>query len=358
MSNDSTMQALVLHAVNDLRLEQIARPQPQPGEALVRVAFCGICGSDIPRVFVKGTYHFPTVCGHEFAGTVEACGAGVNDYKPGDRVVVFPLLWCGKCAACERGDFVQCSDYDYYGSRRDGAFAQYLAAPTRNLVRVPDGVSLEAASMTEPAAVALHALRRTGGSLVGETVAVFGAGPIGLITAQWARAMGAAQVVLFDVIPQKLAMAATLGFTLAFDSRKVDPVAQVEALSEGRGAEVCIEAAVVPITMNQAIAAARVGGRVVLLGNPSADVTLPAKLISQVMRREIDLRGTWNSSFSAAGNNDDWRAVLHGAARGAVDLDSLVTHRVPLADAADALRMMRDRSQFFAKVLIQPNCVS
>jgi len=349
-----TMNALVLHAVGDARLERVPKPEAGPGEVLVRVAFCGICGSDIPRTFVKGTYQFPTICGHEFAGTIEVCAEGVQGYKPGDRVVVFPLLWCGKCASCELGKYVQCSDYDYYGSRRDGAFAEYVAVPPANLVPVPEGVSMEAASMTEPAAVALHALKRTGGSFVGQTVVIFGAGPIGLMTAQWARMMGTEQVILFDLIPEKLAMAQRLGFDLAFNARHCNPLEKTDELTAGRGAEVSIEAAGVPVTLNQAIAAARTGGRVVILGNPSADVTLPAALISQAMRRELDILGTWNSSFSAAGNNDDWRAVLRAVASGAIDLDSLVTHRVRLAESFDALVMMRDQSEFFAKVLVEP----
>jgi len=348
------MNALVLHAVGEARLEKIAKPAAGPSEVLVRVGFCGVCGSDIPRTFVKGTYHFPTVCGHEFAGTVEACGEGVDEYAPGDRVVVFPLLWCGKCASCELGNYVQCSDYDYYGSRRDGAFAEYVAVPPKNLVPVPEGVSMEAASMTEPAAVALHALKRAGGSFIGETVVVFGAGPIGLMAAQWARMMGAADVIVFDLVPEKLEMAERLGFESAFDVRDGNPVEKVNELTGGQGAEVCVEGAGVPVTLNQAIAAARVGGRVVIMGNPSADVTLPAGLISQAMRRELDLLGTWNSAFSAAGNNDDWRAVLAGAAANAIDLDSLVSHRIPLDGAMGALEMMRDQSEFFAKVLIEP----
>ncbi len=354
MTAAPTMDALVLHAVGDARFERIPKPAVTAGEVLVRVAFCGVCGSDIPRTFVKGTYHFPTVCGHEFAGTVEACGQGVEEYRPGDRVVVFPLLWCGQCASCELGSYVQCSDYDYYGSRRDGAFAEYVSVPPQNLVPVPQGVSMEAASMTEPAAVALHALKRAGGAFVGETVVIFGAGPIGLVAAQWARTMGAEKVVVFDLIPEKLAMANRLGFDLAIDVRDGDPVEKVRQLTGGYGAEVCIEGAGVPVTLNQAIAAARVNGRVVIMGNPSADVTLPAALISQAMRRELDVLGTWNSAFSAAGNNDDWRAVLAAAASGAIDLDSLVTHRVSLEKSFDALVMIRDRSEFFGKVLIRP----
>lgn len=348
------MKALVLHAVGDVRVEQVRRPEPAAGEVLVRVAFCGVCGSDIPRTFIKGTYHFPMVCGHEFAGTVEQCGSEVERFAPGDRVVVFPLLWCGRCSACEQGHYVQCSDYDYYGSRRDGGFAQYVAVRAENSIRVPEGISLQAASMTEPAAVALHAVRRAGGSLPGETVVVFGAGPIGLIAAQWARIMGAARVILFDVVPEKLQMAARLGFSLAFNAREHNPVDTVERITGGHGAEVCVEAAGVPITLLQAIKAARTGGRVVLLGNPSADVTVPAGLLSQAMRRELALLGVWNSSYSVAGNNDDWHTVLESVAAGQLELECLVTHCVPLEEALDALQMMRDGSSFFCKVLIEP----
>mgnify|MGYP002623509238 CR=1 FL=1 len=151
MSSSDQMQALVLHGIGDARYERIPRPAPGSGEVLVHIGFCGVCGSDIPRTFVKGTYRFPTVCGHEFAGVVEQVGEEVTEFAAGDRVAVFPLLWCGKCPACEQGRYVQCHDYDYLGSRSDGAFAEYVVAPAPNLLRVPENVSLEAASMTEPA---------------------------------------------------------------------------------------------------------------------------------------------------------------------------------------------------------------
>jgi len=348
------MQALVLHAIGEARCEQIPVPVPGEGQVRVRVGFCGVCGSDIPRVFVKGTYHFPTVCGHEFAGTVESCGLGVEGFSPGDPVAVFPLIWCGKCPACERGQYVQCYDYDYLGSRSDGGFAEYVVAPQANLLRVPEGVSLEEAAMTEPAAVALHAVRRGGGCSVGETVAVFGAGPIGLMVVQWVRALGASQVVLFDIVPKKLEMARAMRFHLSFDSREEDPVAKVESLTAGQGADVCIEAAGCPPTTLQALKAVGRGGRVVLLGNPSADVKMPMGLLSQLMRREVGIFGTWNSEYSHTGNHNDWSDVLTALATKRIDLTSLVTHRVGLPEAFGALKMMRDRTEFFSKVLVEP----
>ena len=349
------MEALVLHSVGDLRLEQIPVPQLAAGDVRVRIGFCGVCGSDIPRIFVKGTYSFPTVCGHEFAGIVDAYGPGVDDFAPGDPVVVFPLLWCGTCAACEQGKYVQCHDYDYLGSRSDGAFAEYVVAPKENLIAVPPGVTLEEAAMTEPAAVALHAVRRVHTSLAGKTVAIFGAGPIGLMTAQWARIMGATTVFLFDIVAEKLELAKQLGFDKVFNTMAEEPVEVVNAHTDGKGAHVCVEAAGVPATYRDALGSVGRGGSVVLLGNPATDVMLPAVLISQLMRREVNIFGTWNSDYSAAGNDDDWRTVLQAMASGMLTLMPLITHKVPLSDSSDILHKMQDESEFYTKVLIHPS---
>ncbi len=352
------MKALLLEQIGHLRIAELSRPTPASGEVLVRVGFCGVCGSDIPRVFVKGTYRFPLVCGHEIAGTVEECGPDVEGVQPGDRVAVFPLIWCGKCRACERGQYVQCRDYDYLGSRTDGGFAQFVRAPARNLLKIPADVSLEAGAMTEPAAVALHALRRAGGCFAGESVAVFGLGPIGLLVAQWARALGAERLILFDIVPQKLAMAASLGFTNVYDARQESPEQAVARLTDGVGADVCIEAAGVPATTVQALQAAGQSGRVVLLGNPAADVTLSASLISQVMRRELTVLGTWNSDFSVTGNKDDWHTSLQAMARGTIQVEPLISHRVGLEEAIETLRQMHQQSGLFSKVLVCPHARS
>ncbi|MGC8880273.1 MAG: galactitol-1-phosphate 5-dehydrogenase [Anaerolineae bacterium] len=352
--NRALMHACVLHAVGDLRYQQVPKPHPKSGQVLVRVAFCGVCGSDIPRVFVKGTYRFPTIIGHEFSGIVEECGEGVDRVLPGERVVVFPLIWCGKCAPCEQGKYVQCTDYDYLGSRSDGAFAEYVIAPQENLLRVPEGVSLEEASMTEPAAVALHALRRIGQNLLGRSVAVFGAGPIGLMVAQWARAMGAAPIFVFDIVTRKVQMAQEMGFELAFNSREQDALEIIRSVTQREGVAISIECAGVAQTFVQAAACTMRGGTMVILGNPAADVTLPAALISQLMRREVAMLGTWNSDYSVAGNDDDWRAVLSGMERGIIALRPLITHQVPLRDAPQALLMMKEGREFFSKVLVYP----
>ena len=346
------MKAAVLHAINDLRVESIPRPSPGPGEVLLRIGSCGICGSDLPRVFTKGTYTFPTVCGHEFAGTVVALGAGA-DLAIGTAVTVFPLLWCGRCQECERGEYARCHDYDYLGSRSDGGFAEYVVAPQRNCLPLPAGVSLEEGALTEPAAVALHAVKRAG-LKAGETVAVFGAGPIGLLVAQWARALGAVRVLIFDIATQNLQLARSLGFSEVFDSTVTDPQQQVEELTNGRGADVTIEAAGVAATFTAAVSTAAAGGRVVMLGNPSGAVTLSAQLISRMMRRELALIGTWNSSYSVTGLADDWRTVLAAVAAGTIKLQPLITHRFGLDDILSGLHLLKERREFVSKVLINP----
>jgi L-iditol 2-dehydrogenase len=173
------------------------------------------------------------------------------------------------------------------------------------------------------------------------------------MVAQWARAMGASRVMLFDLVAEKLELARQLGFSDVYNSREVDPVATVQAATEGQGAHLALDAAGVPPTLLQALEATRRGGRVVLLGNPSGDVTLPVPLISQLLRREIRISGTWNSTYSVHGD-DDWRATLEAMSTGAINLRPLVTHRVSLEQSFEALRMMEQGREFFSKVLIHP----
>lgn len=345
------MKALVLHAVGDLRYEDVPTPAIPTGWARLRVHAAGVCGSDLPRCFTKGTYRFPTIPGHEFAGTVEEVNG--EGPAPGTPVAVFPLIWCGKCEACYQGAFAQCADYDYIGSRRDGAWAEQVIAPVRNLIPLPLTTRLDDACLAEPAAVALHALRRGQSVAFGETVAIFGAGPIGLMAAQWARLMGAGAVVLFDVATDKLALARQLGFSHVIDVRAQDPVAALEAISPG-GAPLTLEAAGVPATTLAALRATRAGGRCVLMGNPEAGVHLPSELISQAMRREIAIYGTWNSTFAPTGTQDDWHPVLDAMTTGAFSTAPLVSHRIPLAEAPAFLRAMMDRQVTYSRVVLLP----
>jgi len=345
------VKACVLHAVGDLRYEEVSTPVPAGGEVLVRVGACGVCGSDIPRVFQKGTYRFPTIPGHEMAGVVTALGEGVDAAWMGRRVAVFPLIPCRRCGLCAIGEYALCTDYGYLGSRSDGGFAEYVPAPVWNLVPVPDAVSLEEAAMAEPAAVAVHALRQ-GRIDIGDAVAILGAGPIGVILAMWARAWGAGRVLLVDIDADKLAFAASMGFHDGCNARETDPVAWINQVT-GRGADLVVEAAGSPVTFEQAMHAARPLGRVVLMGNPAGDMKLTQKGYWAILRKQLVVTGTWNSAYSDLPRNE-WRLVLDALAAGQLDLKPLITHRVGLAGLYDAMVMMRDRAVFTNKILYVP----
>jgi L-iditol 2-dehydrogenase len=344
MSKPDAMNACVLHAVGDLRFEQVSMPQRKPGEVLLKIRASGICGSDLPRVFERGTYHFPTIPGHEFAG--EIAEADDPDLV-GRRAAVFPLLPCMRCEACRAEEYAQCAHYNYFGSRCDGGFAEYLCVPEWNLVCVPDGVGFEEAAMTEPAAVARHAVL-TGGVKPGDAVAIFGAGPIGMMLAQWARSFGASQVMLSDIDPYKVEFAGKMGFE-AMNSRKNDAVEFIRQATGGRGADVCIEGAGASQAWEQCLGAAAAFGRVVLMGNPSGDMKLTQKGYWEILRKQLTLKGTWNSSYGSRSN--DWKAALEAMSEGILNLKPLVSHRFPLSQCQEAFDVMRRRDGWVSKVL-------
>jgi L-iditol 2-dehydrogenase len=303
----------------------------------------------VPRVLKKGTYRFPLIPGHEFAGTVAALGAGAKGWKVGDRVAVFPLVPCRKCEWCGEEAYELCEEYDYLGSRSNGAFAEYVVAPAWNLLRVPKEVPLEAAAMTEPAAVALHALNQF---VVEECdlVAIFGAGPIGIMLAQWAAAQEAGDIWIVDVQPAKLEAAGRLTRAHCLNGAETDAVAEIRRGTNGRGVDLAVEAAGVPATVRQCLAAAAKMGEVVLLGNPSADVTLPQDEVSQILRKQLTIYGTWNSVFRAR-REDEWSAAVAAMASGDLNLLPLITHRFRLEQANEAFALMAEGREFHNKVM-------
>ena len=344
------MKAAVLHAVGDLRHEDVPVPEIRPGEVLVEVRAAGVCGSDIPRVMTKGTYSFPLVPGHEFAGEVAKVANDVlASVSLGDRVAVFPLIPCGNCAYCQIGEYAQCDMYDYLGSRRDGGFAEYVAVPADNLVPIPDNVDFESAAMAEPASVALHALRRVGVD-AGDSVAILGAGPIGIILAQWARICGAGRIFLSDVVEEKLDVARGYGFGDCLNAAREEVVSRIIEETDGRGADICIEAAGTPTTFEQSLRMVRKLGKVVLMGNVSGDVVIPERTASTILRGQLTIYGTWNSSFTAVPKNE-WRTALQFMNTGILDMKPLITHRFRLDQMHEAFDMMQNRREFFNKVM-------
>jgi len=348
---NGTMNAAVLHAPADLRYERVNVPAIREDEALVRVRAAGVCGSDLGRVMKTGTYRFPTIPGHEFCGEVAAVGAAVQGVRVGDRVAVAPILPCLDCEFCASGDYGLCDRYNYLGSRTDGGFAQFVAAPAKNLIPLPDSLSFAEGAMIEPAAVTLHGMMRVGVN-AGETVAVLGCGTIGLFAIQFAKIMGATRVIATDVAPDKLELAARVGADVCIDSAARDAVERIRELTGGRGADVAIETAGVVQTQEQTLRAVRKKGRVLLLGTAHRDVVLPPKSFENIVRYELTLVGSWNS-YSAPFPGAEWRATVEYAKSGALKLAPLITHRYPLSEAPTVFVDLAARAYPFTKVMFE-----
>lgn len=288
------MKALLLSEYKKLEVADLPQPQPGADEVLVRVEACGICGSDVHGYDgTSGRRIPPIVMGHEAAGTIAAVGAAVEGYKAGDRVTFDSTVYCGQCEYCRRGEVnlcdrrqvvgVSCGDY-----RRAGAFAEYVVVPQRILYHLPEGLSFPEAAMLEAVSVALHAVRLSE-LKGGETALVVGAGMIGLLTLQAARAGGAARVIVADIDATRLKLAKEMGADEVLQLSGAELVAEIMKLTGNKGVDVALEAVGRNETVSVAIDSVRKGGTVTLIGNISPEVTLP---LQKVVTRQLRLQGT------------------------------------------------------------------
>lgn len=348
-----TMEALVLHAPADLRWEEARIPRPRPGWVLVEVAACGVCGSDPHRVMVSGCYRHPMIVGHEFSGIVAALGAGVKTTQVGDRVAVVPIIPCGTCAYCQMGEYAICDNYDFLGSRSNGAMASYVTAPAANCVPVPDGVSLEAAALSDPACVALHGLRKLPRFEAGYSVAIIGAGPIGLFMLQWARALGAGQTIVLDLEQDKLTLARSLGADLAIHVQEEDPAENVFQATAGKGVHVVAVCAGSVAAQKVGVSIARKLGYFIHIGTPHADVTFTEAEWEAVRRKELSLFGTINYRFAAPLH--EWQVALEFMQDGRLHAEPLITHRCELKEGPALFPRLYSRDLPYCKVLFVPN---
>lgn len=338
------MKALVLHKIGDLQYEDIQLPPRKNDEVTVTIKAAGICGSDVPRVFTKGTYHFPTVPGHEFAGIISDAD---DKSLIGKKVAIFPLIPCQKCEFCEIGKYELCNNYDYYGSRRDGGFSEQLNVKLKNLVFLPNDMDISLAALAEPAAVALHAIRLS--CIKGlETIAIWGLGPIGLLCAMWARAFGA-HVIGIARDEMKLDFARSLGFTDLINSEKVDVIDEINSITSGQGVDCCIEGTGASKPLGQALLACKAEKTVLVMGNPQGDIELSQKEYWAILRKQLQVRGTWNSSHNRY--IDDWKTAIEGLYDNTIDGNSLITHRYHFSEYKVAFDKIREKQEHVCKVI-------
>lgn len=343
------MKALLLTAYRQLELAELPRPEIGATDVLVRVAACGICGSDVHGYDGStGRRIPPLVMGHEAAGIVEAIGAGVTRFKPGDRVTFDSTIYCGDCDYCRAGRNnlcdrrevlgVSCGDY-----RRYGAFAEFVAVPERIMYALPEAVPLEHAALIEAVSVAVHAV-----SLAPMTsdddVIVVGAGMIGLLVIQALRNAGCGRIVAVDIDDDRLALAKRLGASLTFNAAKGDAVEQILAATGGRGAAAALEVVGTTATIDTAVRGVRKGGSITLVGNLAPKAEIPLQM---VVNRELVLRGSCAS-------NGEYPECIDLLARGAIDVRPLVSACISLDEAPQWFERLYAREPGLMKVVVQP----
>lgn len=345
------MKALVLEEDKVLRMDtNRAIPDAIVSDSvLIKIAACGVCGSDIKRGFGNGAYHHPLVMGHEFSGVI-AEDISHPLFKKGDPVTVFPLIPTNKNeTAYQTGDYAQLKEYNYFGSRCDGAFAEYLTVPIANLFKVPEHVDLIHASMTEPAAVALHGVRKMT-ITAGNFGVVIGAGPIGNMVAQWLRIHGCGEVAIVDIDSKKLDIAEKMGF-IPINSLKEDPVEKILELTYGEGAQNVVEACGLPQTFTQALNVASRAGQVVFMGNIQGEFKISEKDFSSLLRRELTIYGTWNSKTIPNGL-DDWSTVLKYMDK-ELQVAPLISDLITLEEGPDIFESIIQKKKFHNKVIFK-----
>ena len=351
----STMRAAVYRGINDVRVETVPVPQIGRGEVLIRVAACGVCGTDLKKIHT-GSHSAPRIFGHETAGTIAALGEGVENFSIGDRVIVYHHTPCGHCYYCRKKTFAQCNDYKRVGCTAGfepsgGGFAEYVRVMDwivrRGLVKIPDHVPFEQAAFIEPVNTVLKGVRRLD-LAPDETVLVIGQGPIGILLAALSARTGA-KVLTSDLYADRHKLAAHYGLHNPIDASREDVVAAAHAASEGRGADAVILAVGGNGLINTAIKAARPGGRVLLFAQTQyGEATFDPAVVCM---DEVTLLGSYSSSFEIEADVEE--VVFDGYRKG-FDLTRLISHSFPIEDSVEAIRIASTPTASSMKVFIRP----
>ena len=342
------MRAVKLYAPGDLRIVELEKPTPGPGEVLVRVKEVGVCASDV-HYFRDGrigdaVVTEPLILGHEFAGEIAEVGTGVTNVKAGERVAVEPAIPCYACDMCAAKDYNLCRNIKFCGTPPfDGAFCEYLAWPAQLVVPIPDSMSLGEAAMLEPLAVGVYAVD-IAGDVSGKTVGVLGVGAIGLSILQAAKFAGCSEIFATDVLPNRLELARRLGADRTFDAADPKVVEAVKQATGGRGLDIVFEAAGENDAVCRATEIVRPGGLVVVGGIPREDsMTVTA---SVVRRKGLTIKLLRRSK-------DTLRRSIELVEQGKVDIAAYITHRFPLDQITEALEVARDRKDGALRVVVE-----
>ncbi|MEM2740211.1 MAG: NAD(P)-dependent alcohol dehydrogenase [Candidatus Bathyarchaeia archaeon] len=342
------MRAAVLYAPYDLRIEEMPKPEIRYGEVLVRIRAVGICGSDVHFYTTGKCSGFvvkePLILGHECSGEIVEVGGGIDNVRVGDKVVVEPGFPCGRCYYCKIGRYNLCPDVVFYGAPPvHGAFREYSPAKASFVYRIVGDMSFEEAALIEPLAVGMQAVKRSGMES-GSTVAVFGCGPVGLLTLQAALASGASSIVAIDPVEYRVKLAEKLGATYTVNPVETDVIEYVDRLTNGMGVDVVFEVSGNPKAFNDALRVVRRGGVLVQVGMFEENITFdPALLID----KEVDIRGVFRYA-------NVYEQAIRLASSGRIKLKPLITHVFQLDRIREAFDTIVERRGNPVKVIVKP----
>lgn len=317
------MKAVIVNEGGSLSLEDIDIPKiTSPDQILVKIAYCGLCGSDIPRIFHHGAHFYPITLGHEFSGTVIETGNDVTEFDVGDLISCVPLLPCFKCDECQKHYYSLCKNYTFVGSRIAGGFAEYIVLNKKNAFKLPKGVSPLEGAFFEPMTVGMHALLLAGGCQ-NKHVVIVGGGTIGLLAMLCAKAMGASSIAVLDINDERLNLAKQLGADVIYNSKNLSSDEIYQALSSNRFDQIVLETAGSPITVRLAIEIAGPRSKVCLVGTLHNDFTLPEKTFGLILRKELQILGSW-MNYSAPWPGEEWLLVSQFFVEGKINLNELI----------------------------------
>jgi 2-desacetyl-2-hydroxyethyl bacteriochlorophyllide A dehydrogenase len=357
-TNTEAMQAAVFHAPNDIRVEEVARPHPGPGEAVIRVTLTTICGTDVH--ILKGEYPVKPglIVGHEPVGVIAELGAGVTGYEIGDRVLVGAITPCGQCHACLSGKLSQCGHGDGYeaiggwrfGNTINGAQAEYLLVPyaQANLAKIPESLTDEQVVLLADIASTGFSGAESGRVRIGDTVVVFAQGPIGLCATAGSKLMGAARVIGVDGDPHRAEVARRMGADVVLDPAAVDVVAEIKGLTGGHGADVAIEALGRQETFENALRCIRPGGVLSSLGVYSGKLEMPYEAFAAGLGDHAIV------TTLCPGGKERMGRLMRMVETGRFDPTPLITHHFALADIGQAYHLFSNRLDEVLKVAVRP----
>lgn len=346
------MKAAVLYDNKLIKSEEIEERKVGHKDVRVKVMVAGICGSDTHKMQNKWKYPLPAIMGHEFAGIVTEVGSEVTRVAVGERVAGVPFMPCNECEYCKKGDFSLCENYTMIGAHLFGGFAENVVLPSSNVLPIGD-LSFEEGAMLEPLAVAMHGVHGIQPE-IGDNVVVFGIGTIGLLVVQTLQLAGVKDVIAVDISPKKLAEAKAYGVRYTINSQEEDLEEKIKEYTNNLGADIALECAGSKITQEQCLRVIRKHGKIGYLGIAYSDVLLPEKSFENIFRRELTLKGFWNS-YSAPFPGKEWTDGMEFVKQKKIRLKPMVSHRFPLEKTKDAFDMILGRKEDFNKVMIIPN---